>query len=47
MEHHTPITAAARRILAALDDDTAVFVLIDSLVEGRAGWLAARAIGEF
>ena len=47
MEHHIPVAATARRVLAALGDDSAVFVLMDLLTDENVGWSAAQAIGEF
>ena len=47
LEHHTPVPAAARRVLTALGDDTVIFLLIDRLADERAGWSVARAISEF
>ena len=47
MEHHTPVAATARRVLAALGDDSAVFVLMDLLTDENVSWSAAQAIGEF
>ena len=46
-ESYTPVPAAARRVLSALGDDTAVFLLIDLLTDENDSWSAARAIGEF
>ena len=46
MERHTPVAAAARRVLAALGDDSAVFALIDLLPDENVSWSAAQAIGE-
>ena len=47
MEHHTPVAATGRRVLAALGDDSAVFVLMDLLADENVSWSAAQAIGEF
>ena len=47
LERHTPVLAAARRVLAKLGDDSAVFLLIDSLTDENVSWSAARAIEEF
>ena len=47
LERHTPVTAAARRVLANLGDDSAVFVLIDRLTDKNDSRSVTRAIREF
>ena len=46
IQRHTPVAAAARRVLTALGDDSAVFVLIDLLPDENVSWSAAQAIEE-
>ena len=47
LEYSREVAAAARRVLLALGDDGAVFLLIDRLKDPKAGWYAAQTIREF